>query len=62
MAVVGIIKSRQSSIGAEDKILAGFPTDGRTNLYMSGNCSVIADLCVLSGNGLIVLKLSKPRK
>lgn len=56
------MKSRQSSIGAEDKILAGFPTDGRNNLYMSGNCLVIADLHVLSGNDLFVLKSLKSRK
>lgn len=62
MAVVRIVKSRHSSTGAEDKILAGFPTDGRYSLYMSDNCSVIADLCVLSGNDLFVLTSSKLRK
>lgn len=62
MAVVGIIKSRHSSTVAEDRILTGFPRDGWNNLYMSGDCSVIADLLVLSGNDLSVLKSSKSRK
>lgn len=62
MAVVGIMKSRHSSTGAGDKMVAGFPTDGRNDLYVSGNCSVMADLCMLSGNDLFVLKSLKSRK
>lgn len=62
MAVVGIMKSRHSSTGAGDKMVAGFPTDGRNDLYMSGNCLVMADLHVLSGNDLFVLKSLKSRK